>query len=81
MVGGAEATDEVIFEGLDGAFSGVDPVIVGFDKLNGAVAGGNKSFDGNRCVIVCDVEGGSKSFCGEVVEYCGEGSNDVVTLC
>ena len=34
---GAEATDEVVFESLDGSFSGVDSVIVGLDKLNGAV--------------------------------------------
>ena len=78
---GAEATDEVFFESLDGLFCGADSVIVGLDKLNGAVVGGDKYFDGGHSLIVGDVEGGHKSFCGEGIKYCGEGCNDVVTLC
>ena len=60
-VSGAQATDEVIFESLDGSFSGVDSVVVGLDKLNGTVTRSDKLFDGRCCLIVGDVEGGGKS--------------------
>ena len=80
-VSGAQPTDEVIFEGLDGSFRGVDAVIVGFHKLNGTVAGGDKCFDGGRSLVVGDIECGRKAFGCEVVEDFGEGGNDVVTLC
>jgi hypothetical protein len=40
-VSGAESTDEVVFEALDGSFRCVDAVIVGPNKLNGAVAVGD----------------------------------------
>ena len=38
-IGGAQTTDEVIFEGLDGTLVGIDLVIVGFNKLDGTVMG------------------------------------------
>ncbi len=59
---GAEATDEVVFERLDGPFCGVDSMIVGLDELNGTVTGGETCLDGGRSLIVGDVEGGHKSF-------------------
>ena len=34
-IGGAQTTDEVIFEGLDGTLGGIDLVIVGFNELDG----------------------------------------------
>jgi hypothetical protein len=40
-VSGAESTYEVVFESLDGSFRCVDAVIVGLNKLNGAVVGGD----------------------------------------
>ena len=80
-VGGAESTDEVVFESLDGAFRCIDTMIVWLDKLNGTVAGSDKFFDSGRGLIVGDVEGGSKSFLCEVVKDCAECCDDVVTLC
>ena len=80
-VGGAESTDEVVFESLDGSFRGVDAMIVGFDELDCTVAGGDEFFDGGRGLIVCDIEGGSKSFIREDVEDRAESCNDVFTLC
>ena len=80
-VGGAESTDEVVFEGLDGAFCGVDAMVVGFNKLNCTVSGGDKFFDGSRSLVICDVEGRSESFFCECVEDVAEGCNDVITLC
>ncbi len=71
----------MIFEGLDGAFRGVDAMIVGLDELNCTVSGGDKFFDGGRGLVVCDIEGGSKSFFRESVEDGAEGRNDVLTLC
>lgn len=61
-VHGAESTNEVVFEGLDGAFCGVDAMIVGFDELNCTVLGGDTFFDGSRSLVICDIEGGSESF-------------------
>ncbi len=80
-VGGTESTDEVVFEGLDGAFRGVDAMIVGFDELNCTVSGGDKFLDGSRSLVICDIEGGSESFFREGVKDVAEGSNDVITLC
>jgi hypothetical protein len=60
----------LVFEGLDGSFRCVDAVIVGLNKLNGAVAGGDNFFNGGRGLIVCDIEDGSKSFFHEGVEDC-----------
>ena len=59
---GAEATDEVVFERLDGLFCSIDSMIVGLNELNGTVVGGDKCLDGGRSLIVGDVEGGCKSF-------------------
>ena len=78
---GAESTDKVVFESLDGAFRCIDTMIVWLDKLNGTVAGSDKFFDSGRGLIVGDVEGGSKSFLCEVVKDCAECCDDVVTLC
>jgi hypothetical protein len=80
-VSGTQSTDEVIFESLDGSFCSIDAMIVGFDELDGTVAGGDKCFDGSRGLIVRYIEGGSKSFVCEGVKDCGEGCDDVVTLC
>jgi hypothetical protein len=80
-VGGAESTDEVVFEGLDGAFRGIDAMIVGFDELNGTVSGGDKLFDGSRGLVICDIEGWRKSFFLEGVEDVAESCDDVLTLC
>jgi|LakMenEpi03Aug12_release.lakeMendotaPanAssembly.Ray.scaffolds.fasta_scaffold4763456_1 hypothetical protein len=80
-VGGAEPTDEVVFESLDGPFCGIDAMIVGFDELYCTVAGGDKFFDGGRGLIVRDIEGGSKTLVCKDVKDCAEGCNDVVTLC
>ena len=71
----------MVFEHLDGPFRSIDSMIVGFDKLNGTVARGDKCFDGRRCLIVGDVEGGHKSFGGEGVKNGGKGGDNVVTLC
>ncbi len=79
--GGAESTDEVVFESLDGSFCGVDAMIAGFDELDCTVAGVDEFFDGGRGLIVCDIEGGSKPFYRESVEDGAEGCNDVFTLC
>jgi hypothetical protein len=62
-VSGAESTDEVVFEGLDGLFHCVDAVIVGIKKMNDAVAGGDNFFNDDRGLIVCDIEGGRKYLC------------------
>ena len=80
-VGGAESTDEVVFESLDGSFRGIDAMIVGFDELDCTVAGGDEFFDGSRGLVVCDIECGSKSFFREDVKDSAEGCNDVITLC
>ena len=80
-VGGAEPTDEVVFESLDGPFCGIDAMIVGFDELYCTVAGGDKFFDGGRGLVVCDIECGRKSFFREDVEDSAEGCDDVFTLC
>ena len=65
---GAEATDEVVFESLDGSFCGVDAGIVGLDKLNGAVMGGGKCFDGSHSLIV----GQLLCECGELLLECSD---------
>jgi hypothetical protein len=80
-IGGAESTDEVVFESLYGSFRGIDAMIVGFNELDCTVAGVNEFFDGGRGLVVCDIEGGSKSFFRESVEDGAEGCNDVFTLC
>ncbi len=66
---------------LDGSFRSVDRMIVGFDELDCTVAGGDKFFNGGCGLIVCDIEGGCKSFIREGIEDCAERCNDVVTLC
>ena len=80
-VGGAESADEVVLECLDGSLCSVHAMIVGFDELDCTVAGGNEFFDGGCGLIVCDIEGGSKTFFREDVEDGAEGGNDVFTLC
>lgn len=45
-VSGAETTDEVVFEGLDGAFCRIRAVVVGFNKLDLSPAGLHEGFYG-----------------------------------
>ena len=70
-VGDAEPTDEVIFECLDGAFSSVNSVVIGFDKLDQALALLQVLLDGGTGLIIRDVELWFVSF----------GREGVVNLC
>ena len=65
---GAEPGDEVVFEGLDGSFCGIDTVLVAwyelpFDILLAEVLG-----DGMGSFIVEDIELWFETFCGKVGE-------------
>ena len=57
-VGAAESLDEVILEGLDGSFGGVDTVVVGLNELPAAVFGLEESFERSGGLVVRDVEDG-----------------------
>ena len=46
----------MVFEGLYGAFGGVDTMVVRFDKLDVAVLCCEELFDGCVGLVVCDVE-------------------------
>ncbi len=80
-VGGAQTTDEVVFEGLNGTFGGIDLVIVGFDKLDGTILGCDNSLNGHCGLVIGDVEGWCISFCCEDIKSGYEGIDDVFTLC
>ena len=73
----AESTDEVVFEGLDGTFRGVDVVIMRFYELYFDVVVSSKFFDFCGRLVVSDVEVRCVSICPEGVDNCGEGGDDV----
>ena len=75
-IGNAEAADEMVFKGLDGPFGGVNPVVVGFDDLEGAPFVAEEV--GNWCagLIVGHVEERAISAGCEVVVDLFEGGDD-----
>jgi hypothetical protein len=56
-VGGAQATDEMVFECLNRTLSCIGAVIIWLDKLYLPSAGSHERFDGGRCLIVGNGEG------------------------
>ena len=78
LVDSGERRDEVFFECCDGALGGVDPVVVGGDKVNVHVIFLNVCRDGFRAFVVHHVE------CGVIVvvvkrgKDVGECANDGV---
>ena len=75
---GAQSTNEVVFEGLDGPFCCVDPMVVGFHKLQAAILLLQVFPDGLAGLVVCDAEGWLVSFVGEGLEDGFVGGDDVV---
>ena len=71
----------MIFERLDGSFSGVDSMVIWLDELDSAILLLHEIFDGRSCLIVGDVESWLESFAGEDVEDGPESSNDVTVGC
>ena len=65
---GAEPGNEVVFEGLDGSFCGIDTVLVGRYKLPFDVLFAEVLGDGMGSFIVEDIELWLETFCGEVGE-------------
>ena len=77
-VGDAQSTDEVVFEGLDGTFCGVDTMVVGFYKLEAALLLLQVLSDGFAGLIICDAEGRPVSSITECLEDFFVGGNYVV---
>jgi hypothetical protein len=50
-----KGTDKVILEGLNGAFSGIHTVVVGFHKDEIALILGEELFNLSACLIIRDV--------------------------
>ena len=57
-------TDEVVLEGLDGAFCCVDSMVVRLDKLYRSILGSHEGLDGHRSLVICDIEGRRETFVG-----------------
>lgn len=74
----AQSTDEVIFEGLDGSFHGVDSVIISLHELELTVLFLEKLFYGCTGLIVCDAKGGFVSVVSEDLEDRFLGSDNIV---
>ena len=71
----------MVFERLDGSFSGIDSMVIRLDKLDCAILLLHEVSDGRSCLIVGDVESWLESFAGEDVEDGLESSNDVTVGC
>jgi hypothetical protein len=68
----------MVLEHLYCPLGGIDAMVVGFDDLPGTVMLFEECFDGGSGLIVCYIEHGFMSFCGEVVEDCLECRNDML---
>ena len=79
-VGGCEATDEVVLEGLDGAFGRVHSVVVGLNKLPLALFGLEERLEGHSCLVVGDVQQGLMPLLDQDVEDALQGVNDGFVL-
>lgn len=77
-IGDAQPADEVVFEGLDGMFSGADTMVVGFYKLEAALLLLQVLTDGFAGLIICDAEGRLVSSITECLEDFFVGGNNVV---
>ena len=77
-IGDAQPADEVVFEGLDGMFSGADTMVVGFYKLEAALLLLQVLTDGFAGLIICDAEGRLVSSITECLEDLFVGGNNVV---
>ena len=62
-VGGAKATDEMIFEGLNSSFGRIDSVVVWFHKLHSDVVAAVELFYFSGGLVVCDIECGCVAIC------------------
>ena len=69
----------MVFESLNGSFSGIHSMVVWFYYLPGTGVTGEKRFYGGSGLIVGDVEDWFVPSFGEVVEDSAEGSDNVVT--
>ena len=55
-IGGAEPTDEVVLESLDGVLSGVYSMIGGLNEFSLAASFLEVGFDGRRFLVICDIK-------------------------
>ena len=60
-VGGAEPTDKVFFECLDGMFGCIGPMVFGFNELYLPTSYLHEGFDGSHCLVICDQKCGGVS--------------------
>ncbi len=77
----AETCDAVIFEGLNGPFSGISPVVMGLDELDFDVLLLQKFLYRLAGDIVYNVKDGFESPLGEVRDVVLESLNDGCLLC
>ena len=79
-IGGTQAANEVIFERLDGAFHGIDLMVVWLHKLHHSILGFHEGLDRCRSLVIHDIEGWRETFFGQGIEDTFECCDDVRAL-